>query len=292
MLLGSAALVVVSVSGDDRVDAAVITRSADAAREAGTAQAVFSFTLDAPPGFEQRAVSFGGNSQFDFANDRSRAVFQFSGALGGDGSTPDTPAQLEMELVVDGESVLLRMPALRSAVPDAPSDWFSLDLEQLAEVTGEASLGLGATDPTQTLEYLRGASANVEKVGDEPVGDVQTTHFRADLSLELAVERAPERRRSLLKEASEQFQAQFGTSTFPVDVWIDERGLPRRLRFEFDLGDFETADRVPNGAIMSFTMQLSDFGDPVDIELPPPGAVSDLTAVIAALEQAQAQAGG
>lgn len=278
-LLAGVAAIALTSSGDS-FDPEVISRSVDIARDAGTARALFTFTLDAPPGFEQQAVSFGGTTDFDFAADRSRSRFRFVGAVGGDGSSPDAPAEIEMELVAVGKEIYLRMPALRAAVPDAPSDWFTLDLGRLASVTGEPSLGLGATDPTQTLEYLRGASTTVDRIGSEPVGGVDATHYRAEVDLGRAVAMAPPSRRSVVSDAVEQFRTQFGTTRFPADVWIDARGLPRRLRFELDLADYDDSGEVPPGAIMSFTMELSDFGEPVRVKAPSPDLVSDLTTLL------------
>lgn len=280
VLLGGVVAVVLTIS-EDSVDPEVISRSVDVARQAGTARAIFTFTLDAPPGFEQQAVSFGGTSDFDFTGNRSRSLFRFVGAMGGDGASPDVPAELEMELLAIHDEIYLRMPALRAALPDAPSDWFTLDVSQLASVTGKQSLGLGATDPTQTLEYLRGASTTVEEIGDEPAGGVDATHYRAEVDLGRAVAMAPRARRAAVSDAVDQFRTQFGTTRFPVDVWIDERGLPRRVRFELDLSDYDDTGEVPPGAIMSFTMELSDFGGPVRVEPPSPELVSDLTALLA-----------
>lgn len=176
--------------------------------------------------------------------------------------------------------MFLRMPAPAAGATEARTEWFSVNAEELATVTGQQSLGLGATDPTQTLEYLRGASSRIDEVGREPVGDVDATHYRATVDLGRSVEPTPGGRRSLVKAAVEQFRSQFGTTEFAVDVWTDDAGLPRRFRFELDLADYDRSGRVPEGAIMSFTMELFDYGEPVDIASPPADQVGDLTALL------------
>lgn len=280
-----AALVAVTVSvlliagdGSER-DPKLIVHSVDRALEAGSARAIFSFTLDAPPGFEDRAVSFGGEGVFDFANNRSRVDLRLSEALGGDGNETAPPDQTEIEILVDAATTYVRMPLLTRAAGGA-FEWFKIDVGDLTRVTGEGQLGLGASDPAQTLDYLRGAASDLVEIGDEPVGGVATTHYASTLDLTLAVELTPAGRREQVSAAVEQFRTQFGTTNFPVDVWIDEDGLPRRLRYELDLSAFDASGDVPAGAIMSFTMELFDYGTDASIEAPPADLVGDLSALL------------
>lgn len=282
-LMGTAVVLTLTLTSNEGVDPDLISKSVDLANDAESAQALFTFTLEAPPGFEDQAVSFGGGGEFDFANRRSRTTIEFTAALGGDGLDPTVPEQLQMEVLTDADKAYLRVPSLSRQVPGAP-EWFAVDFDELARVTGKRSLGLGASDPSQTLEYLRGASKDLEEIGAEPVRGEDATHYRARVDLDRAVSLAPEAQRSLVGDAVAQFKSQFGTAEFPVDVWIDGDGLPRRLRYELDLADYDASGEVPEGAIMSFTMELFNFGTPVTIEPPPANQVGDLAAI---LERAQ-----
>ena len=277
-------VIVVAVAGNgDGVDPRLITRSVDRALASGSARVVFSFTLDAPPGFEEQAGSFGGDGVFDFAGRRSHVRLRVSDSLGGDGEG-STPAEGRLEIIVDGTTTLVRMAELTRAAGGA-HEWFRVDLDELARVTGRSQLGLGASDPAQTLDYLRGTASDPVEVGKEPVAGVPTTHFAATLDLARAAAAAPAGRREQVGAAVAQFRDQFGTTRFPVDVWIDDDGFPRRLRYELDLSDFDASGEIPAGAIMSFTMELFDYGTDAPVEAPPPDTVGDLTTLLARLTE-------
>jgi len=64
----------------------------------------------------------------------------------------------------------------------------------------------------------------------------------------------------------------------PFEIWIDGQGLPRRQRISMDFGDL-----VPGteGASMDMTIDLSDFGEPVDIKVPRRSEVTDMTETLA-----------
>ena len=49
-------------------------------------------------------------------------------------------------------------------------------------------------------------------------------------------------------------------SSFPMDVWIDDDGLPRR--FTMDL-------TIPGTGSVSMRMDFSDYGRAVDVSAPP-----------------------
>lgn len=280
---GGIAVAVALWIGDDG-NSDVVTDAVDHAHEQGTVRSVFSFSLDAPPGFEDRASSFGGEGSFDLRDDRSLLRITFLGELGGDGEDASAPDSLQLELLADGSQLYLHMPFLASAAPRG-EEWFSVDADDLAEL-GEigGGLGLGASDPIQTLEYLRGASDDVEEIGEEPVGGVDTVHYRTTVDLEAAVAMTPASRRQLVIDAVGQFHEQFGTVHIPLDAWIDDDGLARRIRYELDLATTKDTGDVPEGAIMSFTMELFDYGAAVEIAPPPSEEVTDLTGLLERLD--------
>lgn len=270
------------IDGDDGSD--IVVDAVDNAHELGTVRSVFSFSLDAPPGFEDQASSFGGEGGFDLRRHRSLLSFTFLGELGGDGESAAAPDSLQLELLADGSQLYLHMPFLASAAPGG-EEWFSVDAQDLAELARiEGGLGLGASDPIQTLEYLRGASDQVEEIGAEPVGGTDTVHYRTAVDLEAAVAMTPASRRPLVADAVEQFRDQFGTVDIPLDVWVDSEGLARRIRYQLDLATTNNTGEVPEGAIMSFTMELFDYGAAVEIAPPSPDEVADLAGLLERLD--------
>lgn len=100
--------------------------------------------------------------------------------------------------------------------------------------------GPGGTSPGRLLEALSTSSTKVEKLGSEEIRGVTATHHRAHLEK--------------TKLGNDGYRGEPDV----VDAWIDEQGLPRRIRIPF--GD---------EADSAIVIDLFDFGVPVDVEAPP-----------------------
>jgi len=100
--------------------------------------------------------------------------------------------------------------------------------------------GASGMSPDRLMKDLIKASTKVDKVDSEEIRGVSTTHYRAHL----------DGTKLGLKDNAEVPDA--------VDAWIDEQGLPRRVRVPYGR-DNEVAEVV----------DLFDFGVPVDVEAPP-----------------------
>jgi hypothetical protein len=158
----------------------------------------------------------------------------------------DQSQRFEMRILDD--DVYLRVPG--------DANWQHFDA---AAVGGPGS---GASDPTAALDYLRGVSGEVESQGTEPVRGVDTRKLHADVDVGLAAQQVGgAARRGILA------LQQLGVTTIPVDVWIDDRG---RLRREFAALDINQQGQQ---ATMTITLELFDYGVPVDVEAPPDGQV-------------------
>src|SRR5436190_76341 len=87
-----------------------------------------------------------------------------------------------IDAVFDNATVYEKFPpALAGALPKGKS-WVKVDLATAGRSVGVdlQSLSQGqAGDPSQTLDYLRGASDDIKKVGSEDVRGTPTTHYRA-----------------------------------------------------------------------------------------------------------------
>jgi hypothetical protein len=113
-------------------------------------------------------------------------------------------------------------------------------------------------DPGRILSAFQRVSGAVESLGEEVVRGVPAEKYRLTLDLESLIETAPEAKRAeLRKELAER-----KTKTEPVEVWIDEAGLARRLGFVIDGGPV--------------TVDFFAFGIDVDVEAPPADQVEDL----------------
>jgi hypothetical protein len=187
-----------------------------------------------------------------------------------------TGGSMRMDVVTDtsdGAVVYARFPLLAPMLPDGKT-WLRLDVGKLAKGHG--------VDLTQLLQANQGSPAPVldaliksktsVKLGRETVGGVGTTHYRASVD---AKEYALANVRG---EAREQLERVLGAAkvvTFPVDVWVGDDGLVRRLRLT-------VPDVTPNqtgGGSVTFTEELSGYGEPVDVALPDDADVFDFSSI-------------
>ena len=123
---------------------------------------------------------------------------------------------------------------------------------------------LGQNDPSQMLEYLR-ATSEVEALGEDTVRGVDTTHYAARLQLDKVAERvSPEAARAL-----RQMTQGAGIREIPLEVWIDDESLVRRLEMDWH----------PKGASFTFDMEMFDFGD-VQIDVPERSEFVDLAKLL------------
>ena len=183
-----------------------------------------------------------------------------------------------------GETVYLRMPDEFAAQIPGSKPWLRVDLDTLhGQQYGGAPVQGGASgDPTRQLEYLRGVSDSVEKIGEERGRGVQTTHYEAgvDLNREVAGQDAG------AKEANRELVERLGTSKLPVEVWIDEENRVRRYALDVSVPMAENAapQDAPRGDDRLRTrmvIEYYDFGTPVDVQAPPQDQTMDGSKLLA-----------
>jgi hypothetical protein len=216
-----------------------------------TANEQMSMSMDMGALFDQLATATGEELPFDL----------------GDGL---------MEVVTDGDTAYLHFSLIEMFT--GSSDWLSMSAEELGAGADSLGLGASASDPTKMLESLRGVSGEPEVVGQEDVRGVDTTHYHATMSLADALEKVPEDQRAEV-EAALQGLGEDDDVDIPVDVWIDSDGLPHRMTVE--LGD--ALETFAPGARATMTMELFDYGDPVDIQVPSPDEVTPFSEVMGGL---------
>jgi hypothetical protein len=212
-----------------------------------------------------------GEGAFDAASERAALSFDFSsfarllgGLFEGVGTSdlPDFDSDAwTIDAVQDGTVMYLHFPAVTSELP-AGKSWVRIDARTAGAAQGFDFLQLEQftnNDPRKVLDLLRAASGEIETVGTETLRGAETTHYRAILDLRRYAERAG------LHSLPEQLVQQSEVAELPVDVWLDQFGLIRKLEMSV------TADS--GDAVMRF--ELWDYGKDVAIDLPPAADVVD-----------------
>lgn len=193
----------------------------------------------------------------------------FTGVLGG-----------EMTMVVDGDTTYINWP-LMSVLAGVETAWVSISEPSVTEgVLGDLS-GFGGgqfgTDPAAFLDFL-GGSGDIVELGSETVRGVPTTRYGGVIDLSDAIELAtPEER-----EAMEAQLSSGGLDAFfeiPFEVWIDGDGFVRRFAVRFDFKAFAAAagDVSDLPGAMLYSLEFFDFGEDIQIALPPPEQVTELS---------------
>lgn len=165
---------------------------------------------------------------------------------------------MRMDMIMDGAVMYVKLPsAVTAALSPSGRQWIKANLGKLAGVPGLSSLESNPTtsDPSHILQYLRSASDSIVDEGQEQVDGIQTTHYRAGLSLAQVTDSLPTADRSAAEHALSTLQQGMPTGEFPVDVWIDAHHFVRRVVMTLDLN-------LPNEPSMheSVTIDLSDYG--------------------------------
>lgn len=231
------------------------------AREAGSARFELSGSLtDAETG---AVVELAGEGASDYETNTTRMVLDVG---------EQSPTGEPIEFIQSGSTFFLAAAALGLPLP-SDAGWLRLDLDALGEQSGIAPPGFEAfgegADPTTALEALRGTTGELETIGEEEVRGVDTTHYRTMISRDAAAAAA-----ETDPDAQQRLEDSALPETYPVDVWLGDDGLPRRIQFapSAESGGTET-DR--------FTLEFYDYGEDVMIDVPSDEQVLDLEDLLA-----------
>lgn len=245
----------------------------EATREVESLKVAMTVSMAGVP--EVGDVELTSEGAFDNRTGQGTMTMDMSGLFGAaGGDTSGMPADAGvMEMVIDGETVYLKS-SLFSMLGEEGKPWVKASAD---EVSGD-SLGAGVqTDPSGFLDFLKGASDTVDEVGTEEVRGVSTTHLRAELDLVKLMEDASEAEKAELEQQLDSLGGAPELRSVPVDVWIDGDGYVRKLTMAFDVPDASSGDS--RGATsMTMTLELYDFDEPVEIQIPDPSQVGEMGA--------------
>jgi hypothetical protein len=258
--------------------------SAAARTSADAASGRFSFAFAISGAGLEEPLSFSGEGAFDAAAERASFTMDLSSfgtlfggllaGLGGGASLDDASAWV-LEAVQDGDAVYVRLPALAQTLPPGKT-WVRAD-EALAGQGFDFSQfqDLAENDPRELLELLEAVSGRIRVVGAEELRGVQTTHYRAELDParfgELAEASEQEEGGALV----EQLLSDVGVGAIPLDIWTDGSGLVRKLSLTVEATQPGTSET----GRAEMTFELWDYGEDVEIAVPPASQVADAAAL-------------
>ena len=243
-------------------DPALIADAAGKTAAAGSAKVATNVRVS-DPGRGQ--VRFSGRGAFDFDERKGELALRLlegdEGAFGG-----------RSQAVFSGTSVYYRLPA---GALGGDKTWIRLDLQNIADASG---LDLGPlvqgsqADPMQYLLWLSAIGPGVTKIGEEEIRGVPTSRYRAVVDLNLLESQSPPGKEAEWSAYVQTLRDRLGLDFIPVEVWIDDEGLVRRLYHEYGF--------AAEGTSAVVTTELFDFGVDVNVKPPPPGQVAALDDLI------------
>ena len=172
----------------------------------------------------------------------------------------------EVEVRADGLVLYLRMPFLQAAAPSL-KPWIKIDLRKVSKNIGldlDNLMELGAqTDPTKALDFLK-AAGEVEEAGKATVRGVETTRYKAVIDLERYADELEQKGGEAAATSIRKAIELTGKSTMPIDVWIGEDSLVRRMSWEQQV----SAASGQAVSTVKATMDLFDYGANVKVVIP------------------------
>src|SRR4051794_22157149 len=270
-----AAALALAACGEGTVAAATIVRNVPAKTEkAKTARMAINVTGS---GGGSQAINVTADGVIDITSKRGDLTMDLGQAGLG-----------KMRVLMFGTLLYVQLPPqLQGQIPGG-KPFLKLDLTALSKQQG---LDLGALtqqnpDASSQLAILNGAGSDFKKVGSEKLRGTSTTHYAGtvDLTKAAAAATTPEK-----KAALDKVREQLGTSTFPVDVWVDGQGRLRKLTYKMDLSKAAAASKSGVSGEMNVNVELFDYGVPVNVTEPPADQATDLSALLGGLGSGQSK---
>ncbi|CAN5535186.1 hypothetical protein BH10ACT11_BH10ACT11_12300 [soil metagenome] len=264
-LLGTVAIVAAAIlligpgGHDSRAPFAPIADAAERMQSYPGFEMDFTGSASSPQTGESIRMTGGG--VFNGQTGRARIAIRTQGASSGDFSVTE---------VADDSTFYLQVPGLASQLPNGAS-WMKLDL---SDELPDPDQDVGSLDPAEQFQQLQAVSPDARSVGQEKVGGVITTHYAATVDLNRQVDLLRDQGEDEAADQLEKVIDANGQSSTPVDVWIDQKGLIRRMDMTIPFG----AVAGP-GASISMSMELTHFWAEPKIDLPPESDVFDATEI-------------
>ncbi len=257
-----------SVTGDAVAKAATATSSTHGARVAMT----MTLSSNALP----QPVHMTGNGVINEVARQAHINIDMSDLANATGGSGLKASQLQMTEILNGTVIYMRMPFLDGKLP-GNKKWMKMDIAKTSKALG---LNLGQVtqpgqDPGQQIGYLRTVS-NAKKVGTETIRGVKTTHYRGVAKLDRYPQLLPPSQRAAARAGIQRLIKLSGTSSMPMEAWVDSSNRIRRMKFAMNMKLAQTAQSLH----MDMQEDLYGFGTSVNVTPPPSDQVFDATGAV------------
>jgi hypothetical protein len=222
-----------------------------------------------------------GTGSGSFQTRNHTGSMSMSMSLGALGSNPQVQqalggSSLRIDEVLDHLTVYMKLPSALSSKLPGGKPWWKINIAKAASSLGMPGLSTLASnpagnDPSQMLGYLRASSGHFKNLGKASVNGAETTHYSASIDFDKIPDRFPPSERNAVRQTINTLKSMVHLSALPVDVWIDQHHLVRRMAFAFD-------EQLPSIGQMHLSMRMdfTDYGPQPAPSLPPASQVTDI----------------
>jgi hypothetical protein len=252
--------------------AVFLSRAAETTGEVATQKMALDMTMTGVPMVGD--ISIVADGEFDNEAEQGRMSMDMGDLFESMGDVVDLPADAgQMEFVLDGDTIYLKS-SLFSMMGGDDKPWLAGDAEEFGADSG--GLTGGTEDPSAFLKFLENnTEGEVTEVGREEIRGVETVHVRTDLDLLAMMEDAADDERAEMEHQLEGLGAAADSlTTIPTEAWIDGDGYVRKFTMAFDFA--AAGGGEPQATSMDITIELYDFDEPVNIEIPNPAEVGEV----------------
>jgi len=207
---------------DPVANAAETTNHADGARVA--------LQIAVTAGGVPQQITIDSTGHLQFKGQEGELAMQLNGVPGAAAGGLGEGGTITERFV--GGKMFMSSAAFAGKLP-AGASWIELDLAAAEKKLGldPNALSSGQSNPAQFLEYLRASGGTAIVTGTERVRGVETTRYRGTIDLE----KVPGADSPAAKQAIDGIVAATGTSTIPVQAWVDSRKLIRKFSLAMPL---------------------------------------------------------
>lgn len=174
----------------------------------------------------------------------------------------------DITALITPDAMYMKMPMLADRLG---KPWVEMKFSDLKAQSGfdfsQFTSQAQQMQPSQYIEQLE-ASGDVHAVGTETVNGIETTHYSGSVSLEESLSHYT----AAMRQQLEPIMKQAGFTGTGIDVWLDDKGLVRRVH--------SSAEGGKNTFTLS--MDVLDYGVPIDVTPPPPSEVADFGSLLSA----------
>ncbi len=254
----AAAALIAGCGGSTAATLDPVAQAAETTMRAGGAQ--LSLVAKIEGAALPSALMMQGHGTFNMSRQEGQLTAGFQG-LPAQAAQQFPGGKLEMTELFARQAIYITAPFFAGRLPNG-AKWIRLDISKLRSKLGidVQSLSSGQSNPAEVLTYMRGQGASITRLGREDVRGTPATHYRGTIDLAREAETLPTKDRAALKAAMQKMIATSGIGKMPVELWIDDHHLMRKMTLDIS---------GQQGVRANMTIELFGFG-PTPVVTPPP----------------------